>query len=177
MSNAQQDAILQSMSKAELIDLVYLYSQFLLTVDGLWFLSAEKSLGLEEAIRWDEDVWREFGKLSAKRLQKALSIKSVGEIEDLGKLSLLSPMFICLGGHVEIEEGMCRLSITECRPQQARVRKALGEFPCKSVGIAYFEGFSAALDPRLKFRCVHCPPDEHPEDLFCQWELWVDRRS
>ena len=149
---------LEPMSKEELIELAKLYARLLLTIDGLWFLQAEHSLGLDKAIEYDEQVWRQFGAIEAKRLKKFLSIDSVSSLETICKLALVSPMWLSVKPRAEIRDGKCYLSVTDCHPQKARIRNGLGEFPCKSVGTAYFEGFAAALDPDVKFRCVCCPP-------------------
>lgn len=166
-----ETAAFEAMSKAQLIELLKLYAQLLLTVDGLWFVGMEKAKGVDEAIKFDKEVWRQFGALEAKRMKKLLGMESITTVEDICKLVLLSPMWVSVGPQAEIQNGRCYLSATDCHPQKARIRQGLGEFPCKSVGAAYFEGFAPALNPDLKYRCVFCPPDEHPEDAWCKWEV------
>jgi len=161
----------EAMSKAQLIDLLKLYAQLLLTVDGLWFVGTEKVKGLDEAIKFDKEIWRQFGALEAKRMKKLLGMKSITTVEDICKLVLLSPMWVSVGPQAEIQNGRCYLSATNCHPQKARIKHGLSELPCKSLGAAYFEGFAPALNPDLKYRCVFCPPDEHPEDTWCKWEV------
>jgi hypothetical protein len=29
------------------------------------------------------------------------------------------------------------------------------------------------MDPRIETRCICCPPDRHPEDVWCAWEFTV----
>ena len=171
MSNWSEMEAFEAMSKAQLIELLKLYAQLLLTVDGLWFVGMEKAKGVDEAIKFDKEVWRQFGALEAKRMKKLLGMESITTVEDICKLVLLSPMWVSVGPQAEIQNGRCYLSATDCHPQKARIRQGLGEFPCKSVGAAYFEGFAPALNPDLKYRCVFCPPDEHPEDAWCKWEV------
>lgn len=60
--------------------------------------------------------------------------------------------------------------MTDYRPQKARVSKGLGEFPFKGGGKVYFEGLLNELNPAIMFQCLVCPPDEHPEDLWCMWK-------
>jgi hypothetical protein len=60
-----------------------------------------------------------------------------------------------------------------CRVQEARRRKGLPDFPCKSVGIVEFEVFARTVDPRIHVRCLHCPP-EAPEGNYCGWEFIVE---
>jgi len=166
-----ETAAFEAMSKAQLIELLKLYAQLLLTVDGLWFVGMEKAKGMDETIKFDKEVWRLFGALEAKRMKKFLGMESVTTVEDICKLVLLSPMWVSVGPQAEIQNDRCYLTATNCHPQKARIRQGLGELPCKSVGAAYFEGFAPALNPDLKYRCVCCPPDEHTEDVWCKWEV------
>ncbi len=62
----------------------------------------------------------------------------------------------------------------DCRVQSARQRKGLPDFPCKSVGIVEYSEFAHAVDPRIRTRCIACPPDPHGGDLWCAWEFTVD---
>ncbi len=63
--------------------------------------------------------------------------------------------------------------MTDCRVQSVRKRKDFPEFPCRPVGLVEYSGFAATIVPRIKTRCLHCPPDEHPEDSYCAWEFTV----
>jgi hypothetical protein len=62
----------------------------------------------------------------------------------------------------------------ECRVQTMRKKKGLPDYPCKSVGIEEYSHFAKAVDPRIKTRCVACPPDAHPEEYWCAWEFTLE---
>jgi hypothetical protein len=171
MSNVDE---YEKLSKEQLIELVKMYGRFALTLDGLWFLGVEGMKGTEEAIKLDEDVWRQFGKSEAKILKKFLSTDVVSTLEDICKVYLLTSIFGNLGGKADIRGNRCYLAVTDCLPQKARVKKNLGEFPCKSVGMAYFESLLSELNPKIRFNCTVCPPDKHPTDLWCEWEVWIE---
>jgi hypothetical protein len=162
------------MTRQQLIEMSKLYARLLLTVDGLWFLETEKFAGLERALEHDRNVWRQYGTIEARRMKQLLSVDSVSTLEDFCRIALLGPMWVTQGHKAEIVDGRCFLSVTDCHPQKARIRSGLGEFPCKSVTLAYFEGFAPELNPGLKFRCLFCPPDEHPEDIWCKWEVLLE---
>ena len=49
----------------------------------------------------------------------------------------------------------------DCRVQSARKRKGLPDFPCKSVGVVEYGEFAKTIDPRIRTRCIACPPDAH----------------
>ncbi|MDD5008157.1 MAG: DUF6125 family protein [Syntrophorhabdaceae bacterium] len=167
----------QKLSKEQLIDLVKMYGRFALTLDGLWFLGVERMDGIDRAIEVDEGVWGEFGKGEAKILKKFLSIDRVSTLEGICRAYLLTSVFSNLGGRAEVRDGRCYLSVTDCHPQKARVKKGMGEFPCKTVGIRYFDGFFKELNPGIRYKCIVCPPDKHPEKLWCQWEVWIDEET
>jgi len=164
----------QNLSKEQLIELAKLYGRLELTIDGFWFLGVENLHNTQKAIELDEEVWRQYGKREGRLLKRFLSINVATTLDEICKIYLLTPIFGNLGAKAEIRDGKCYLSVTNCHPQKARIRKGLGEFPCKGVGIAYFEGLLTELNPKLRFQCIVCPPDEHPEDLWCEWEVWIE---
>jgi hypothetical protein len=161
----------EALSKPQLIELLKLYAQLLITADGLWFMGAEKAKGTEDAMKIDKEVWRQFGAFEANHMKKFLKMESITTVEDVCKVVLLSPMWVSVEPKAEIQNDRCFLSVTNCHSQKTRIRQGLSEFPCKSVGVAYLEGFAPALNPNLKYRCVFCPPDQHPENEWCKWEI------
>lgn len=165
----------EKLSRGQLIELARMYGRFALSLDGFWFLGVEKLQGTGEAMRLDKEVWRRFGQAEAKVLKRFLSLDRVTTLEEVCRIYLLTPVFANLGGKAEIRGDKCLLSVTDCHPQKARIRKGLGEFPCRTVGRAYFESLLAELNPDIRFRCIVCPPDEHPDDLWCEWEVWMER--
>ena len=34
-------------------------------------------------------------------------------------------------------------------------------------------GFARTIDARIKTTCLVCPPDDHPEDVWCAWEFMI----
>lgn len=60
-----------------------------------------------------------------------------------------------------------------CTAQRARTKRGRSEFPCRESGILYFTGFAREIDPDIKVSCIVCPPDDHPDDCFCKWEIEV----
>jgi len=77
--------------------------------------------------------------------------------------------------HVERSDdgSTLRFFMDVCRVQEARRRKGLDDFPCKSVGIIEFDTFARTIDGRIRSRCLHCPPDA-PEGKYCGWEFSIE---
>jgi len=57
---------------------------------------------MEEAIKMDEEVWRQFGKSEGKVLKKFLSLNTVNDLEDICRVYLLTHVFGNLGAMAEI---------------------------------------------------------------------------
>jgi hypothetical protein len=167
----------EKLSKEQLVDLAKSYGRLALALDGYWFLGIERAQGIDKAIEIDEEVWRQYGRSEARILKKFLSIETASTLEQICRVYLLTPVWGNLGARAEIRDGKCYLSVTDCHPQKARIKKSLGEFPCKSVGIAYFDGLLNELGPTVRYTCCFCLPDDHSDTLWCQWEVWIEKKG
>lgn len=143
--------------------------------DGLWFQAVEKEYGMEAAIKMDTAAWERFTALEAERIKKFFDLPENGGIPVLKEaLGLRLYAFLNKQEIIDVDPNRIIFRMNDCRVQSARKRKALPDFPCKSVGLVEYEGFARAIDPRIKTRCIACPPDEHPEEYFCAWEFWIE---
>ena len=70
---------------------------------------------------------------------------------------------------VEKERGILRN--VKCRVQNARLKKGLNEFGCKPVRFGFLKSFVKEFNPDIEVSCNVCPPDKHPDDLWCEWEF------
>lgn len=167
--------ILDSMSKEELIGIILDDAKNWLAHDGLWFQAVEKVHGMEAAIEADRDAWRYFTVIEARRIMERLGMKQGGGIPAL--VEALKHRFYAklnLQECIEVSENRAVFRMVDCRVQSARKRKGMDDFPCKSVGIVEYGEFAKAIDPRIVTRCIACPPDAHPDDVWCAWEFVMD---
>lgn len=165
--------MMEELRKEELIELVKILSKNLLTLDGYWFLSIEDRYGLGKALEIDKEVWEKFGTSEARRIKKFLNINE-GNLSDLEKsLNFLSFAFSS-DPLIERRDDKIILSIRNCRPQTARMKSGRGIFPCKEVGLAHLSSFAKEINPRFKVRCITCPPDERPSEIWCSWEFYLE---
>ena len=163
---------IKDLSKEELIEVLRDAAKNWLAHDGLWFQSVEKAYGIQDAIRLDRDTWKRFAVVEAKRIMARLKIQPNGGIPAL--IQALKFRLYALINEQSIEEvspTRCVFKMVRCRVQEARRRKNLPDFPCKSVGIVEFSEFAKAVDSRISTRCIACPPDPHPREYWCAWEF------
>ena len=165
----------EDLSKEELIQLLQDAAKNWLAHDGLWFRAVEDKFGFEAAIGLDKKAWETFTVIEAKRIKKRLGLKSGSGIPGLVQaLKLRLYAHINTQEIIEQEKNRCVFQMNTCRVQEARQRQGLTAFPCKSVGIIEYSGFAKTIDPRIKTRCIVCPPEHHPADVWCAWEFTLE---
>jgi len=167
--------LLQNLSKEELIAIIVDDAKNWLAHDGLWFQAVEQVYGLETAIDIDRAAWEKFTVVEAKRIMARLGLQPGGGIAVLVEC-LKHRLYarLNLQEALEVSETRAVFRMVDCRVQSARKRKGLADFPCKTVGIVEYAGFAKTIDPRIKTRCIACPPDPHPDDFWCAWEFTLE---
>ncbi|HYS81832.1 MAG TPA: DUF6125 family protein [Anaeromyxobacteraceae bacterium] len=174
---AEADAVrgLESLSKEELVRIIADDAKNWLAHDGLWFQAVEAAHGMDAAIAADRAAWERFTVVEARRIMERLGLAAGGGIPAL--LECLKHRFYARLNAQEVTEISAERAVfvmRDCRVQSARRRKGLPEFPCKSVGLVEYAEFAKAVDPRLRTRCISCPPDPHGGDFACAWEFSLD---
>jgi hypothetical protein len=129
---------------------------------------------MEAAIAADRAAWERFTVVEATRIMERLGMRPGGGIPAL--LECLKHRLYARLNTQEVTEATDERAVfvmRDCRVQSARARKGLPAFPCKTVGQVEYAGFAEAIDPRIRTRCIACPPDERPEGVWCAWEFTV----
>jgi len=168
----------KDMTKDELLGLLEDAAKNWLAHDGLWFRAAEDKFDIQTAIELDKAAWEKFTVIEAKRIMKRLGMEPGGGIP-----ALIQCLQFRLYAHINVQEVVeesekrCVFHMNKCRVQDARKRQGLADFPCKPVGIIEYSLFASTVDPRIKTRCLVCPPDPHPEGVWCAWEFTLEERT
>ncbi|MFN3780828.1 MAG: DUF6125 family protein, partial [Candidatus Kapaibacteriota bacterium] len=61
--------------------------------------------------------------------------------------------------------------VKTCRVQEARRRKNLPDFPCKSVGLIEYSLFAKTIDNRFETEVISCPPEVTDSEYYCIWKF------
>lgn len=163
--------MLGQLSKDTLIELLLLHVRNLWRVDGLYFLGIEEKFGTQAATEIDVNCWRLMGKLEAKELREILQVKDNSIASLMYLLKNTSWALYQVKKEIEIARDRLVFRVTDCRVQQARIRKGLSEFPCKQVRYGYLKSFAEEFNPNIKLNCKICPPSPHPPNIWCEWEF------
>ena len=162
---------IKNLSHQELLKLIEVYAKNWLAHDGCWFIAAEEKYGMDTAMELDEKSWERFAVSEARRIMREFDIPSNGGLQALEKAFQYRLYAAINKQQIEwLDKNTMIFKMIECRVQKARRQKNLPDFPCKQVGIVEFSRFAKTIDPRIKTKCIACPPDE-VVDFFCAWEF------
>jgi hypothetical protein len=163
------------MGREDLLRALEMFAKNWLAHDGCWFLAAEERLGMETAIALDTRSWERFAAAEARRIMATFGLPANGGLPVLEKALGLRQYSIINAQRAIWSEDRQRLTffMDMCRVQQTRRSKGLPDFPCRSVGEVEFAVFARTVDPRIRTRCLHCPPDA-PPGMFCGWEFTLE---
>ncbi len=166
------------MPREKLLQLMDTIAKNWLANDGLWFLSVEGRHGMNDAKRCNDSCWGRFSPFEAWSIKQFLGLSEYPGLEGLKK-ALKFRMYSRLNVQSIIDEGeRCfQFQMNVCRVQEARKRKDLDDYPCKSAGLVEYSYFAEGVDPRIKTECIGCPPDPHPEEWVCAWRFYIPEDS
>ena len=163
--------VLSAFSKDELIELIEIYSKNWLAMDGVWFQSVERKLGMDEAMYHDAEAWKRFTVIEAKRIKEFLKLPDKSGIDGLAKALRLRFYANINEDKIEIDGNTLTYTSVNCRVQRARERKGMPFHPCKSVGIIEYTGFAETIDSRFVCECISCYPDITDNSCCCKWKF------
>lgn len=164
-----KNKMLEALSREELYELIEIYSKNWLALDGVWFQSIERKLGMDEAMEHDEQAWIRFTKIEAKRIKAFLKLPEQAGIEGLKKALAFRFYANINRDEITVSGNTLLYRTLECRVQTARSRKGMEFHPCKSVGIVEYTGFAQVIDSRFTCECVSCYPDITDDTCNCAW--------
>ena len=162
---------LESFSKEELIDLIELYSNNWLAMDGVWFQSIENELGMAEAMKHDANAWYRFTKIEAQKIKKFLKLPDNSGLDGLAQALSLRFYSNINKDEIIICENELIYRVIECRVQIARSKKGMEFHPCKPVGIIEYTGFAKVIDDRFECEVLSCYPDISDSTCSCSWKF------
>ncbi len=162
--------LIQSLPKEKIPEFIFMHLRDLWAVDGLYFLGIEERWGTEAATEIDKNVWAVMGKIEARRIKKFLN--NGNDIPSMMEALRLSSWALDIEDkEYEIGENEAIVRNKNCRVQNTRIKKGLGEFPCKQVRWEFLKAFAKEFNENIKVECIVCPPDAHPKDLWCEWKF------
>lgn len=161
----------RALTKEQLLELMEIDAKNSVALDGVWFQSVERDLGMDEAMHHDQEAWKRFAAVEARRIKKFLDLDEHPGLEGLAKALPFHIVDRANTCEVIQEEGRVINRVIDCRVQSARSRKGMEWHPCKLAAIYEYSCFASAIDDRIETRCLSCYPDITDETCSCSWEF------
>jgi hypothetical protein len=165
--------VLHDLDTKDLVNLLAEMSKNWVACDGVWFQTIENNYDTEMLItkRINDTNWVRFSPLEAKMIMRRFNLPENGGLPVL-KEALQYRQYALINKYEMIDEGNKLIyRNVDCRVQSARKRRGLPDYPCRSSGVSEYRYFAEGIDPRIRVRCLGCPPGEHPPDWWCAWEF------
>lgn len=171
MNKAQQERFSQ-LSKEQLIDVIDMIQKNWWNLQNNYILHINTQYGEEAAVKADAICFPANAKVQMYRLQKMLKLKK--DLSALMDAMVLSTIWTNCDYDLKIvDEKAFRITVTNCYQQVRRLEDGLGELGCKPAGIAICEAAAEVIVPGVQVKCLACPPDPHPKDVWCDWEFRI----
>ena len=168
--NRWQSEILSKLSKDELLDFIDMFQKNFWNLQNNYILYLNNEYGEEAAVKADGHCYSANAKVQMYRLSKMFGLKD--DLQSLMDAMILSTIWAnCDYDIWKIDEKRFRIRVTNCYQQVRRLEDGLGEFGCKPAGLAISETGANVINPACNVKCIVCPPDEHPDDVWCEWEF------
>lgn len=171
MTRRDDIALLLKLPKEKLSDFIFFHLRNLWAVDGLYFLGIEETFGTNAATTIDQHVWEVMGKIEARKLKEFLNITGNDLSSMMTALQYSTWALDLEDKEIIMKKNQAIIRNVNCRVQNTRMKKGLSEFTCKPVRLGFLKAFAKEFNPDIVVKCTVCPPDKHPENLWCQWEF------
>ena len=166
---------LVNMEKEKLISLIDALSVNWLANDGLWFQAVENSHDMYTSKRCNDTCWTRYSPVEAAMIKSFLQLPQQSGLGGLEQ-ALGFRLYARVNEQASERSGdELIFRMVKCRVQEARRRKGLPDYPCKSAGVVEYQTFARTIDSRIKTDCIGCPPDEHPETWVCAWRFYIPK--
>jgi hypothetical protein len=171
MSRKNDISILTKLPKEKIPEYIFMQLRNLWAVDGLYFLGIEDLYGTEVATQIDANVWAIMGKIEARKLKEFFGLTK-NDIPSMMKALQYTAWALDLEDkEIIVKKNQALIRNVQCRVQNTRKNKGLKEFGCKPVRFGFLKAFAKEFNPDIIVNCSVCPPDPHPDNLWCQWEF------
>jgi len=173
ISREKDREFIKKISGDKLADFIFMHLRDMWAVDGLYYLFIEEKYGTKVATEIDRRVWEVMGKIEARKIKKLFDINGTSVSDVIHALRYSGWSMDLEDKEVSMKDDVGIVRNVKCRVQNTRLKKGLKEFACKPVRWGFLKAFAYEFNPDIEVKCKVCPPDKHPDDLWCEWEFKV----
>ncbi|MFC1970220.1 DUF6125 family protein [Chloroflexota bacterium] len=160
-------------SKGFLLKLLNAYSEYLLRVDGFWYLTVKERMSDEEAFTCDRKVWEKLQIYELETTCKLFKIQG-NDVATMMKGMQMSPWMWIYKYDIELKSpnhGL--LTITHCPTLLALEKEGQGREKniCQMLEPDLFKLIADFFNPKIEVQALKIPPRKSKDEICCQWDF------
>ena len=173
----KEKKLIDDIHEKKLANFIFMHIRNMWAVDGFYYLFIEEKYGTEVATEIDRKVWEVMGKIEARKIKQLFNINGNDIPSFMKALSYSGWSMDLEEKEIIIEKDKGILRNIKCRVQNTRLKNGLTEFGCKPVRWDFLKSFAKEFNSDIDVTCNVCPPDKHPDNLWCEWVFTLSKRS
>lgn len=164
-------------TRETLLKLLKVYSEYILRIDGYWYLNVMEKWGNDEAFDCDVRVWEKLALYEMKTMSSLLNIRG-DDVVTVMKAIQASPWMSMYECEIDIKSNdhaittyrNCPTLLSLEKEGKGRERLICQELEPKLMGImAHYFNTNIRVTP------LKLPPRKSNSEICCQWEFKLER--
>ena len=164
-------------TKEALLKLLKTYNEYMLRIDGFWYLAVMDKWGNDEAFDTDVKVWEKAQLWEMKAISSALNIQG-DDVTTLMKYMQVCPWMWIYSYDIDLKNSNHSvMTINHCPTLISLEKEGTGreKLICQEMEPKVMSIMAHFFNPEIKVTGLKLPPRTSYSDCCCQWEYTLDR--
>ncbi len=166
----------EKLGRETLLRLLKTYNEYMLRIDGFWYLTVMKKWGNDEAFDCDVKVWETAMLWEMKAITSALNITG-HDVATVFKYGQVSPWMHIYAAVMDLRDPNHGIvTITHCPTLLSLEKEGTGRerLICQELEPKLMSIQAHFFNPKIEVNAVKVPPRTSYSDCCCQWEYRLD---
>jgi len=160
-----------------LLKLLRAYSEYVLKVDGYWYITVMNRWGNDIALDCDIEVWEKAKVFELKVMTEAYNMKG-DDVETFMKYIQTHPWITMSKYEIDLRDAnYATLTHITCPTLFAIEKEGSGreKRQCSEVDFKFMKVMAGFFNPDIQVTPLKLPPRESKDDICCKWEFKLER--
>lgn len=169
----------ENLSKETLIGLLEAYSDYILKIDGFWYLKVMEQWGNDEARECDIRVLERGKQFELKAITELLKIEG-DDVAALMRYMQVNPWTHSYGYEIDLKSNDHAILTHHTCPTLAALEKegkGREARQCQEVDARFFRVIADFFNPDMQIIPIKVPPRTDYSDVCCVWEFKLERQE
>ena len=166
----------EKLSKEMLLKLLRVYSEYVLKIDGYWYMTVLNRWGNDEAVSCDIEVWERAKLFELKAITEAYHIEG-NDVATLMKYIQTHPWITLSEVEIKVRDAnYATLTHITCPTLFAIEKEGSGreKRQCSEVDFKFMKVMAGYFNPKIQVTPLKLPPRENANDICCKWEFKLE---